>query len=121
MSGRPLDHSRVENVIAGLAEAGAKKPRGQEAIPPAQSAGSKIGSTTGSANASASEAGTGQGIASPLTERDASLRTYHPAQDVYDEDGTLVKIHPIKSMVLHDANGNQVEQNFDMPNYAGIV
>jgi hypothetical protein len=69
----------------------------------------------------AAQSGSDAGIASPLTEKDVTLRTYHPAQDIYNSDGTLVKVHPIQSMIMQDANGNSVVMNFGLPDYASIV
>lgn len=72
---------------------------------------SAIPSRTGS---SGPIAGTGAGgIASPLTEEDYTLRTFHPEQDVKDSSGVLVfKIQPIKSMRFKDATNSLVDVNF---------
>lgn len=62
-------------------------------------------------------AGTGAGgIASPLTENDYSMRTFFAEKNVTDSSGLLVlKIKPIKSMRLTDANNALVDVNFAAP------
>lgn len=122
MSNTPADFAQVANVISTLAEAGQKPKRGKSAIPAAKPAGAAIGEVVGEGRGGSDPNSTGGGsIASPLTERDASARTYHPAQDIYNEDGTLVKVHPIKSIRMTDANGSTVDFNFALPDHASIT
>ena len=121
MSNTPADFSQVANVISTLAEAGQRPRRGKDAIPVAKPAGPAIGEKTGEGRASDSAAGTSGGIASPLSEPDVGRREYHPAQEVYDEDGTVVKIHPIKTVYMRDAGGNEVKFEYAMPDYASIA
>jgi hypothetical protein len=122
VSNTPADFAQVANVISTLAEAGQRPRRGKEAIPAAKSAGSPIGEKVGEGRAGENPSSSGAGsIASPLTERDASVRTYHPAQDVFSEDGTLVKVYPVKSIRMTDANGEAVDFNYAIPDYASIT
>jgi hypothetical protein len=122
VSNTPADFAQVANVISTLAEAGQRPRRGKDAIPAVKTAGPSIGEKTGEGRAGTdpNSSGTG-GVASPLTERDASVRTYHPAQDVFTEDGTLVKVYPVKSIRMTDANGNAVDFNYALPDYASIA
>lgn len=119
----PSDFSQVANVISTLAEAGTRVRRGKDPIPAAKSAGAPIGESVGEgrAGADAQSGGNGGGIASPLTEPDVGRRVYYPAQDVYTEDGTLVKVHPVKTVYMRDANGNEVRLDYGMPDYASIT
>ena len=121
MSNTPADFAQVANVISTLAEAGQKPRRGKTAIPAAKPAGAAIGEATGEGRANTDPSGGGGGISSPLNEPDVGRREYHPAQDVYDEDGTLVKIHPIKTLYMRDADGNEVKFMYAMPDYASIA
>lgn len=121
MSSSPADFSRIENVVSALADAGTKPKRGKNPIAPAQSAGAAIGSTTGEGRANTDPQSSNAGAGSPFTERDVGRREYHPAQEIYTEDGTLVKIHPIKKLVMTDAEGNEEIRNFALPDYASIV
>lgn len=117
----PADFAQVANVINTLAEAGQRPRRGKDAIPVAKPAGPSIGEKTGEGRAADSAAGADGGIASPLREPDVGRREYHDAQDAYDDDGTLVKIHPIKTLYMRDAGGNDVKFEFGMPDYASIT
>jgi hypothetical protein len=69
----------------------------------------------------ASPGGASAGIASPLRETSAAARTYHNAQDVFTEDGDIVKVWPIRFMRSLDADGNTFEQYFEMPDYSAIT
>lgn len=64
----------------------------------------------------ASATGTGGGIASPLTEEDASKRTYYDEALISsDYDLFAVRVRPIKSMDMVDANGSPVKLQFAEP------
>lgn len=115
------DFSQVAKVISTLAQAGQQPERGKNAIPEAKPAGPAIGEKTGEGRGASDPAGRSGSIQSPLTEPDVGRREYHPAQDVYDEDGTLVKIHPIKTIYMRDAGGSEVKFEYAMPNYASIT
>lgn len=117
----PADYAQVANVISTLAEAGQRPRRGKDAIPAAKSAGPAIGEKVGEGRATADPAGGSGSTQSPLTEPDVGRREYHPAQEVYDEDGTVVKIHPIKTVYMRDAGGNEVKFEYAMPDYASIT
>jgi hypothetical protein len=121
MSNTPADFAQVANVISTLAEAGQKPRRGKTAIPAAKPAGAAIGAVVGEGRAGGNPSSSGTGSIGPLTERNAAERTYHPAQDIYNEDGTLVKVHPVKSIRMTDANGSTVDFNFALPDYASIT
>lgn len=120
---QPADFSQIASVISTLAEAGSRTKRGKDAIAPPKRAGAPIGETVGQGRASDDPAQTGGsgGIASPLTETDVGRRVYHDAQEIYTEDGTVVKVHPVKTMYMKDANGNEVRLDFGLPDYAAIV
>lgn len=77
-------------------------------------------------NQAAVPAGTGQGdaetgetdagIASPLVERDASLREYYGSQRLKSADGLFVlDLRAIKSATFDDANGREVVLEFQPP------
>jgi hypothetical protein len=117
----PADFAQVANVISTLAEAGQRPRRGKDAIPAAKAAGPAIGEKVGEGRAGADPSGGNGSIESPLKETDAGRREYHPAQEVYDADGTLVKIHPIKTLYMRDAGGNEVKFEYAMPDYNSIT
>lgn len=120
----PSDFSQVANVISTLAEAGTRVRRGKDPIPEAKTAGAPIGESVGTGRAGSdpqSGTGKGGGIASPLTEPDVGRRVYHPGQEIFTEDGTIVKVHPVKTMYMKDANGNEVRLDFGLPDYGAIA
>jgi hypothetical protein len=97
-------------------------PRRKRDPLPALPAAAAIGAATGYAQPQAPEQSAATaGIASPLIEKFVDTREYHPAQDIYDSNGTLVKIHPIKTIYMTDANGNQVKFEYGLPDYASIA
>lgn len=60
--------------------------------------------------------GGGGGIASPLTETDASARTYHADNYILSGDMLFgMMLHPVASIFMTDANGGSVELRFDAP------
>ena len=64
----------------------------------------------------ASATGTGGGIASPLVEQDASQRTYYDEALVNSNYGLFsVRVRPIKSIQMVDANGSPVTLQFAEP------
>ncbi|MDR2221030.1 MAG: hypothetical protein LBE24_10715 [Methylobacillus sp.] len=112
------DFQDTANVISTLADAGKKSQRGKDPVPEADRAGSAIGQSTGSATAGGNSAERKpSGIASPLTETDVNLREYYEMQDTWTEDGTLVRIKPVKTMYMKDALGAEVQLNFGLPSY----
>lgn len=61
-------------------------------------------------------AGGGGSIASPLTEPDASTRTYHQERAVASSDGVFVlMLRPIKTIDLLDANQAPVRVEYGNP------
>jgi hypothetical protein len=117
----PADYAQVANVISTLAEAGQRPKRGKDPIPPAKSAGPAIGESTGEGRAGGSpQAGGGAGVASPLKEV-PSTRIYHPVQDVFTEDGDLVKHWPVHKLTMRDANNNVLQFEYEVPNYDEVV
>lgn len=117
----PADYAQVANVISTLAEAGQRPRRGKDAIPVAKPAGAAIGEKIGEGRGASDPQSNNAGAGSPFTEKDVGRREYHPAQYVYDEDGTLVKIHPIKKLVMTDADGNEEVRYYAMPDYNSIL
>lgn len=62
------------------------------------------------------EGNAGGGIASPLTEPDASARTYHGVQELVSTDGFIViEVEPIESITMEDGDGREVLLQFDEP------
>jgi len=62
------------------------------------------------------KAGTGSGIASPLTETAYTDRQYHPDQTLLSTDGLLsFKVKPLKQLTQKDANDAEVVQIFAAP------
>jgi hypothetical protein len=56
------------------------------------------------------------GIASPLTEDNHTTREYYTGMGITSSDGIFVlEVEPIKTMVMTDAEGNEVKFNFDDP------
>lgn len=61
-------------------------------------------------------AGSGAGIASPLTEESYAGRLYWPERAITSTDGLFtLKIKPIKSMSFKDANDQQAVFQFKEP------
>ena len=113
-------HRFIADVVKSLADAGGRKKRGRTPVSAATAAGAPIGEARGS-GFGGSASGSGGGIASPLTEPDATQRQYHPSQDVYNQDGTIVKVHPVKQITMKDAAGATVVFNYALPDYASIA
>ncbi len=45
------------------------------------------------------------GVASPLTEKDVTKRTYHPNRDIFSTDELLtIQVRPVKTIILSDSN-----------------
>ncbi|PWG61780.1 hypothetical protein [Sediminicurvatus halobius] len=64
----------------------------------------------------AAQGGSGAGIASPLTERDPSQRTYHPVRTITTSDGLFqFDWQPLASLVMEDANAQPVVLEFADP------
>lgn len=58
----------------------------------------------------------GGGIASPITETNASLRKYHADRYLYTTDGLFyITVSPIKEIQMTDANGDAVVLRFAAP------
>jgi hypothetical protein len=56
------------------------------------------------------------GIASPLTEHDASTRDYWPERTIQSDYALFaVRLKPLKTVYMQDANGNDVVLQFDEP------
>ena len=56
------------------------------------------------------------GIASPLTEPDASARVYYPVVEVTSTDGLIiVETESIQTLEMQDANGSSVTLQFGDP------
>lgn len=79
--------------------------------------GDPVDNTVGEGTGYAPEPATDTaGIASPLTEKDASKRTYYPATSLLSSDGMLEwQIEPLESLTMTDADGNPVLLEFANP------
>ena len=56
------------------------------------------------------------GIASPLTELDAATREYWPERTIQSDYALFaVRLKPLKTVYMEDANGNDVVLQFDEP------
>ena len=59
---------------------------------------------------------TGGGIASPLTEPDATTRTYHTSRTITTTDGVFTFVlQDLATIDMTDANGAAVVMEFDAP------
>ena len=69
--------------------------------------------STGAVRAAAS---TGGGIASPLTEPDAAMRTYHTSRNISTSDGVFTfVVYDLATIDMLDATGASVVMEFDAP------
>lgn len=56
------------------------------------------------------------GISSPLSEPDASTRTYHPVSEIASSDGVIImEVTPINSVDMVDGAGRAVQFIYDDP------
>lgn len=70
---------------------------------------------TGSAKPKAT-AGSGGGIASPLTETAYAARLWFSERTVFTSDGIFpMRVRPINTIYFLDANGEPVEQKYKAP------
>jgi hypothetical protein len=117
----PADYAQVANVISTLADAGKRPVRGKNPIPPAKPAGAAIGESIGEGRAGGAAASSaGAAIAGPFKEVPGT-RLYHDVQDVFTEDGDLVKHWPVHKITMKDANGNVVPFEYEAPDYDNVV
>lgn len=87
-------------------------PKPPERLAPVGSPGTLPGRGTGKP----STAGTGTGIASPLTEPDYTLREHHPDVVLTSSDGVFtLEVQPLAAIELVDANGTPVRIEYAAP------
>jgi hypothetical protein len=92
----------------------ARERAGVAALPAAAAPApiARVSSLSGNAVAATGTAG----IASPLTEDDYTLRTWHTAESMVSSDGVFTFYYtPLASLTLADANGAPVVINLAAP------
>lgn len=93
-----------------------ERPSAQRTLPPVELVGGFESQRGYAAYQSSGGGGGTGGIASPLTETDASTRTYHTDSLILSGDMLFgMMLHPVASIFMKDANGSGVELRFDIP------
>jgi len=113
--GRDMVERRTGKSEAEDLNALIKPPRARRSLPALEPRGA-LPPQRGRGNYVPPPAGTGGGLAWPLTEDSAEARVYWPNKIISSADGLIaIRVKPIKTLVLRDANDSSGNVDLAQP------